>query len=277
MFAQLDTKQSIIDYCRSCPEDQLIGGLRSGNQVVKLPGCDLVVKFGPHVFAYEAKNQQEAYSIIDQNIIIVPRVHDFFVDDERWGYMISDFIPGETIDSLSESHIQKLAHVLEHLQSITADRAGSLCGGPSIGLLWPDTNDLIINTVQQVEEWFNSRLFPGDGKVYFEPSPLVLCHLDIAPRNIIWLDDGSICLLDWASAGFYPRLLEFASLFFQEHHFTRMLLEAVDFDPGREEGKVQRIHQALYHNEKYSFCSHDETADCIFPLPLIPEPQKLPT
>lgn len=46
MSVQLDNRQSIIDYCRSYAEDQLIGGTKYGNQVVKLPGCDLVVKFG---------------------------------------------------------------------------------------------------------------------------------------------------------------------------------------------------------------------------------------
>lgn len=252
MSVQLDNHQSIINYCRSCPEDQLTGGLRSGNQVVKLPDCDLVVKFGPFVSYHEAKNQQKAYGIINPDIVTVPSVHKFFVDDEGWGYIISDFIQGKIIDPLSDSHIQRLAHILEYFRSITADRAGSLCGGPSIGLLWPDTNDLAISNVQQVEEWFNSRLFPGDGKVHFDPTPLVLCHLDIAPRNVIWLDDGRICLLDWASAGFYPRLLEFASLFFQEYHFSEMLLEAVGFDYGRDKEEQQRICKALYNNERYS-------------------------
>jgi len=43
---------------------------------------------------------------------------------------------------------------------------------------------------------------------------LVLCHLDIAPRNILWLDedDGALCIVDWASAGYYPRIFEWCSL-----------------------------------------------------------------
>lgn len=35
-----------------------------------------------------------------------------------------------------------------------------------------------------------------------------MCHLDIAPRNLLYLADGSVCLLDWATAGFYPRFFE---------------------------------------------------------------------
>lgn len=252
MSLRLDNRQAIIDYCRSCPDDQFIGDLRSGNRVVKLPDCDLVVKFGPFVTSHEAENQQEAFKIIDPAILIVPMVHKFFVDDEGWGYMVSDFISGKTIDPLSDSHVQRLTYIFDYFRSITANRAGSLCGGPSVGLLWPDTNDLTISNVQQVEEWFNSRLFPGDGQVHFDASPLVLCHLDIAPRNIIWLDDGRVCLLDWASAGFYPRLLEFASLSYQEYHFSQTLLKAVGFGSDRDKEEQQRICRALYNNERYS-------------------------
>lgn len=252
MSVRLDNHQSIIDYCRSCPDDQLLGGSKYGNRVVKLPNHDFVVKFGRHVSSYEAENQQKAYNIIDPNIVTVPWVHDFFVDDEGWGYIVSDFIAGKTFDPLPHSHIQKLASILEYFRSITSERAGSLCGGPSTGLIWPNTNDLTISSVDQVEEWFNSRLFPRDGKVHFDPSPLVLCHLDIAPRNLIWLDDGRICLLDWESAGFYPRQLEFASLFYQEYCFGNALLNAIGFGSEHDKEEQQKICQALYNNERYS-------------------------
>ncbi|KAJ5751486.1 hypothetical protein N7540_011161 [Penicillium herquei] len=252
MSVQIDNHQSVIDFCRSCSDDQLIGGSKYGNRVVKLPNYDLVVKFGQHVSSYEAKNQEEAHSLIDSNVVLVPRAYKFFVDDEGWGYMVSDYVLGKTIDPLPESHIQKLAKVLEYFCSITSERAGSLCGGPSTGLIWPDTNDLFISSVQQVEDWFNSRLFPGDGEVHLDPSPLVLCHLDIAPRNLIWLDDGRVCLLDWASAGFYPRPLEFASLFFQEYNFSEALLNATGFGSGRDKEEQQKMCQALYNNERYS-------------------------
>ncbi|KAJ5936138.1 hypothetical protein N7454_005436 [Penicillium verhagenii] len=242
MSVQIGSHQSIIDYCRSCPDDQLIGGSKYGNRVVKLPNYDLVVKFGRHVSSYEAKNQQEAYNTIDHNVVIVPWAHKFFVDDEGWGYMVSDFIPGKTIDPLPESHIRRLSNILEYLHSITSESTGSLCGGPSTGLLWPHTNDLFISI----------GFFPGDGEVHFDPSPSVLCHLDIAPRNLIWLEDGRVSLLDWASAGFYPRPLEFACLFFQEYHFGEALLSAMGFGSAREKEEQQKMCQALYNNERFS-------------------------
>ncbi|KAE8547750.1 hypothetical protein EYB25_009543 [Talaromyces marneffei] len=152
---------------------------------------------------------------------------------------------------------------LSFFGSITSETAGSLSGGPSTGLIWPNTNDLTISSVEQVEEWFNSRLFPRD---------------DITPRNLIWLDGGRICLLDWESAGFYPRQLEFASLFYQEYHFGDVLLSAIGFGSERDKEEQQKICQALYNNERYTFRPPDilegSKASSIFPLPQIPEPQK---
>ncbi|KAJ6087771.1 kinase-like protein [Penicillium canescens] len=60
-----------------------------------------------------------------------------------------------------------------------------------------------------MEKWFNSRLFAHNPKLNLQGYELVSCHLDIVPRNILWLEDGSMCLVDWASAGYYPRLFEF--------------------------------------------------------------------
>jgi len=40
---------------------------------------------------------------------------------------------------------------------------------------------------------------------------IVLCHLDATPRNIL-LKGDSVWLLDWASAGFYPRAFEYCAI-----------------------------------------------------------------
>lgn len=251
MSTESNAHGSIIQYCRSRLEDQLLGGSWHGNRVVKLPDCDKVVKFGNWVSSHEAENQRRAYERVDANIVAIPQVHEFFQDDEGWGYIVMDFIEGEIINALSDDHFQRLANVLEHFTSITDTAPGSLGGGPSMGLLWPDTNDLTIKSIKEVERWFNSRL-PRQDKVHFEPSPFVLCHLDICPRNIIWLDNGRVCLLDWASAGFYPRLLEFASQFYQEYHFSTKLLNAVGCISEYDKEQQRRICQALYNTEKYS-------------------------
>lgn len=40
---------------------------------------------------------------------------------------------------------------------------------------------------------------------------LVFCHLGLCRRNMIMLPDRSICLLDFAHAGLYPRVFELVS------------------------------------------------------------------
>lgn len=55
-------------------------------------------------------------------------------------------------------------------------------------------------------------IFGKEPKVSFGYIPLVLCHMDLTPRNIMELSDGSICILDWASARFYPHVFEVAML-----------------------------------------------------------------
>lgn len=72
--------------------------------------------------------------------------------------------------------------------------------------------------------------FSGQGSVSFQDCELVLSHLDIAPRNIIWQDDGTIRLIDWQSAGFYPRLFEFWAQWNSEGKdgpFNSLLLKAM--------------------------------------------------
>ena len=36
----------------------------------------------------------------------------------------------------------------------------------------------------------------------------MLCYLDIFPHNLIWKEGEAPGILDWSSAGFYPRLFE---------------------------------------------------------------------
>lgn len=46
---------------------------------------------------------------------------------------------------------------------------------------------------------------------------LALCHLDVASRNVIVGQDGSIYLLDWACSGFYPPIFETWAIQLEAH------------------------------------------------------------
>jgi serine/threonine protein kinase len=249
----------LIKHCRSCHESDLIGGSKYGNRVVKISN-DKVVKFGAGVTFYEKINQQIASELVDAGVVKIPKVYRFFTDDRDWGYIEMEYVQGKMIDRefLTEVHIKKLANILHHFSNITRPFPGSLSGGPSIGLLWPDTNDLFIKSVSHIENWFNSRLFKNQDQVSLQDckfQKMIFCHLDIAPRNIVWHKDGCIYLLDWASAGFYPRLFEHLTLWVFPSKFNRMLINAMNIDDpisGIEDKQRKAIRVALQNIEKYS-------------------------
>jgi thiamine kinase-like enzyme len=101
----------------------------------------------------------------------------------------------------SNEQVERLAHILQYFSTIQGDRPGPLGGGASRGLLWEENGKPVFKNVQQMERWLNLRLPDVDSKLSLVKYPLVLCHLDLVPRNVVWLADGSVSILDWSSAG----------------------------------------------------------------------------
>lgn len=203
-------KASVIAACADPSPCDIVS--QHGKRIIKISD-NTVVKWGPDVTEEEAENQRIAYELVDSRIVRVPRVYTFFFSDERgWGYIVIEFIEGNVIDPLEDpTAIKKVAGVLDYFSTLEHTIPGSLCGGFCRGLLFPETEDLIFDSLDNMERWFNSRLFEHDPKLSFQGSKLVLCHLDVASRNILWQEDGPPCIIDWASAGYYPRLFEFCA------------------------------------------------------------------
>lgn len=127
------------------------------------------------------------------------------------GYIVMEFSERKLIDPLDASAIERVAKVLDYFSTLRGSVPGPPSRGPCRGLLFPDTLDLVFDTLDEMEKWWNSRILPHEPKLTFQGFELVFCHLDIAPRNILWLEDGSICIVGWNSAGYYPKLFEFCS------------------------------------------------------------------
>lgn len=167
-----------------------------------------------------------------------------------------DYVQGTIMNLIDDrEYIEEIANIVDHLSTLRGDRSGSLSGGPCRGLLWPETEDLIFNSTHQMENWLNSMLLPGEGKLSLENYGLVLCHLDIAPRLIIWQNNGTLCLLDWASSGFYPRVFEFWALWNLEGKdgpFNKMLLECMKPLSESELGQKPYLTKAWYNMQKYT-------------------------
>jgi serine/threonine protein kinase len=189
-----------------------------------------LVKFGELVSTDEAKNQAAAYDLLCPHICIVPKAYRTFRYDGK-GYILMEYIDGESFGNLNDTQINKVNEILNRFSGISGE-PGALCGDGVIsrtGRFWPNTYDVHPQNVAGLEFWLNSMLREG-GTISLKDSSFSLCHLDLAPRNIIWRNDEPI-LIDWASAGFYPHTFEITALRLgmgDELPFTTALLRLQD-------------------------------------------------
>ncbi|KAJ5617371.1 kinase-like protein [Penicillium hordei] len=176
-------RASVIALCANPVPANIVS--QYGKRVIKISDHE-VVKWGPDITKEEADNQRIAYGLVNSRIVRVPRVYDFFSDKRGWGYIVMEYIEGRVIHPLEDSAaLQKVVDVLDYFATLRHTNPGSLCGGPCRGLLFPETEDLLFDDLDEMEKWFNSRLLPDNPKLSFQGCNLVLCHLDIAPRNIL--------------------------------------------------------------------------------------------
>ena len=240
----------IIQHCAETSICNLIGGHAYGNKVIKIDD-ELAVKFGVGVTQNESRSQAKAYDLIDRRIVRVPRVHKFFQDSQGRGYLVMEFMKGEVTDPLTGSQSHALSQILAQLASLKSQKPGSLGSGPSCALIFGETDHPLFDTVQDMEAWFSRRLLNTGVEVRLEAFELVLCHLDLFPRNILWLENEPPCVLDWASAGYYPRIFERLShlIVDQPEHSQAFLRAPIS---NAEELQLDLILQAWRNIQRYS-------------------------
>ena len=225
------TEQELVTICRDA---KLINIKNHGTRLVKL-SKEFVIKFGTGVTPEEVSNQRYVYDYVNSNVLRVPKVHRFFQDTTLgpslvMGYIVMEYINGTELDTyllqntLDEGEmaevVERIVNALAHLSQIPlpiGQPPGPANGGKPSGYLWSDNGaGTSFNTVADMEYWLNQRLGlhkPGTcAKLDLKFSKLSMCHTDVAPRNILLLNGGGICFLDWAYAGFYPPLFEIYAL-----------------------------------------------------------------
>jgi hypothetical protein len=232
-------EDELIAHCWG-PDAEFIGGSEKyANHIIKIDD-HAVMKFGRLVTEFEFENLKLAKNLVDPNVVYIPDVYRFFCDFDgegihrvQRGYILVEYVHGATIDPLEDpDRVQRIAEIVSHFTSIRGQLPGTLSRGPSGGIIFPENHGkFVFNDTQALEDFFNKRLFPSDPqRLDLKGVELVLCHLDLTPRNILWRDDGSICLLDWVTAGFYPRSFDFAALQYLlgfEGKCNQMVLDAM--------------------------------------------------
>jgi hypothetical protein len=249
------TEDELIAYCANPPAERVIGGIPYGHKVVRI-SKQAVIKFGYGISQTEAVNQSKAYELLDSRVVRVPEVRRYFTDSNNWGYLIMDFVKGTVLETLEDpARIRTVAGILDHLASFHRDVPGPFNHCLSQGLLFfPYEHEADFPDVTALEKWWNLRLLPGQPTAILQGLTLALCHLDVAPRNIIWEDGEVPCLIDWASAGFYPRFFEFCAqrnIEGIDGRFNSLLLDAMTKLEPAESEQMPAILQAWSNMQRY--------------------------
>jgi hypothetical protein len=180
------------------------------------------------------------------------------IDDRKLGYILMDYIDGRIIQSIwldlspieRQDILLQVRDFLQQLHSLSVLSPGPIGGGVSRGPLFTDYTAGPFHSVDDMEAWFNEclivcqefgRASKSQPSLTGQFSRLVMCHLDVAPRNLILDHQGKIWMLDWAFAGGYPEHFEWYTLARDvgASNFTKSLLETLG--PVGYEDEVQSL------------------------------------
>ncbi|KAF2254351.1 kinase-like protein [Trematosphaeria pertusa] len=199
------TNDRIISLCHD-PATTILSAPQCSNKVVRITDS-LAVKFGHFVTAQEFKNQQVAQRRLDADIVNVPTAYRF-LQKEEIGYIVMDYVDGETLDLASaENMAEELGNILGYIHQQGATKPGSLGGGPVSGVLWPEHEEVEFSETDDLQLWLNRRSPSLGHRLDLRRHALSMCHLDFNPRNIM-VDGSRIYLIDWSAAGYFPRFFE---------------------------------------------------------------------
>lgn len=226
-----------------------------------------VLKYSSEVHLSEAWNMRRVRKSIKMR---VPAVIDAWEvgnqeegHDTRIGYLLMEYIEGELVSQIWPSLsvqarrdiYRQLDQFLHQLHEIQTSSPGPFGGGVSRGPLFTDYGAGPFRSKGDITAWFNERLLVCQefGRAPLtQPSfsshfdSLVMCHMNIATRNLILDNQGRVWVLDWAHAGGYPGYFEVAVLTRTgEPDFAEALLEMVGNDHAEEVEELLAIGFAL--------------------------------
>ncbi|KAK3614667.1 hypothetical protein LTR22_027701 [Elasticomyces elasticus] len=226
------SEQDIITYCAAAP------AISSNVFHVRRLTEQAVVKIGMEIEG-EYEGQLLVWELVGGGQLRVPKPLRFVrrIDEDgiTFGYFIMEYLQGSTLENCDLSHhyetAAKVAKAVHLLHTKTAgilghNRPGPPLGGLAKGFPWGEHGaDIEFSSVDDLETCIRKRLKHyaryeanlgwSTSAIDLRDETLVFCHLDLAPRNILLADDGSIGLLDWGTLAYYPVAFELAAILHQ--------------------------------------------------------------
>jgi len=170
----------------------------------------------------------------------LPKVYRSFACGGK-SYTVMQYVEGECLNSAPwvsrdpeqrASIIRQAADAILVLRSLRGKTPGPIESGSPIGGLFSIYGaNKMFSDCREMEKWLDQKLkLRGGGSLKGRFDTLVMCHMDIALRNMKLDGRGQLWFLDWAWSGFYPPEFEIASLHHKEpgnfdYEFSQALLQ----------------------------------------------------
>lgn len=191
----------------------------------------------------EYLNQDFAWKHLNGKELRVPRPVRYIWHEDAMsgdvGYMIMEYIHGRlwcdendaACDSAVASAIATM-HSIDPRALLPEPKPGPIDGQQASWFPWGDKDcGMQFTSSDHLSDCVNKRLrvharrkqakrHKSQTSLSANPEPLLdfsmdalrICHLDLAPRNILICTDGRIALLDWEMMSLYPIVFELAAL-----------------------------------------------------------------
>lgn len=156
----------------------------------------------------EVANMEE---VLKKSYVRLPRVYRTLSDGQS-EYIVMEYIDGERLDHIKwetrtererqhiKNEIKQALISLARLCSTVPGPVKNTARGRLFSVYGAHTK---FSSVHELEEWLTAKLF-REGSLIGAFDQLVMCHMDLNPRNLILDKAGHLFFLDWAHAGYYP-------------------------------------------------------------------------
>lgn len=157
---------------------------RDGNYMIKV--------FNPDFSKSDVLNEALNQSRVEETGLNVPKLHEVTKIDGKWA-LISDFIEGDTLESLMSENPEKLSEYIELFVSLQMEIHSKRAP------LLTKLHDKMKRKIDQTGLDATTR-YDLHTRLDALPRHNKVCHGDFNPGNIIINSEGTSFIIDWAHA-----------------------------------------------------------------------------